>query len=191
MAGAAGGLTMTIKKSSVVEDDVQDDGIRAGAVVPLPMSARVTAGWQKDRAISQEPTTLHAKVPGSTGRGARDLRIHSTHPPPTRRAETQRPWSHRPATLSCARPAEMVSKGTGTLERDGHHAPTACRQLGRPRSPTTARGLLVRDALVSALVCVCVAVTRWFRACLLCLPWLSCVSCVAAFGCNAVSCDFV
>ena len=53
------------------------------------------------------------------------------------------------------------------------------------------RGLLVRDALVSALVCVCVAVTRWFRACLLCLPWLSCVSCVAAFGCNAVTFDFV
>jgi hypothetical protein len=25
-----------MKKSSVVEDDVQDDGIRAGAVVPLP-----------------------------------------------------------------------------------------------------------------------------------------------------------
>ena len=37
---------MTIKKSSVVEDDVQDDGIRAGAVMPLPMSARVMAGWQ-------------------------------------------------------------------------------------------------------------------------------------------------
>ena len=37
---------MTIKKSSVVEDDVQDVGIRAGAVMPLPMSARVTAGWQ-------------------------------------------------------------------------------------------------------------------------------------------------
>jgi hypothetical protein len=37
---------MNIKKSSVVEDDVQDDGIRAGAVVPLPMSARVTAGRQ-------------------------------------------------------------------------------------------------------------------------------------------------
>ena len=46
MAGAAGWLTLTIKKSSVVQDDVQDDGIRAGAVVPLPMSARVTAGWQ-------------------------------------------------------------------------------------------------------------------------------------------------
>ena len=46
MAGEDGGLTMTIKKSSVVEDDVQDDGIRAGAVVPLPMSARVMAGWQ-------------------------------------------------------------------------------------------------------------------------------------------------
>ena len=46
MAGEAGGLTMNIKKSSVVEDDVQDDGIRAGAVVPLPMSARVMAGWQ-------------------------------------------------------------------------------------------------------------------------------------------------
>ena len=46
MAGEDGGLTMTIKKSSVVEDDVQDDGIRAGAVVPLPMSACVTAGWQ-------------------------------------------------------------------------------------------------------------------------------------------------
>jgi hypothetical protein len=46
LAGAAGGLTMTIKKSSVVEDNVQDDGIRAGAVMPLPMSARVMAGWQ-------------------------------------------------------------------------------------------------------------------------------------------------
>jgi hypothetical protein len=33
---------MTIKKSSVVEDDVQDNGIRAGAVVPLPMSAHVS-----------------------------------------------------------------------------------------------------------------------------------------------------
>ena len=29
-------FTLTMKKSSVVEDDVQDDGIRAGAVVPLP-----------------------------------------------------------------------------------------------------------------------------------------------------------
>ena len=28
LAGAAGGLTLAIKKSSVVEDDVQDDGIR-------------------------------------------------------------------------------------------------------------------------------------------------------------------
>ena len=37
---------MNIKKSSVVEDDVQDDGIWAGAVVPLPISARVTAGRQ-------------------------------------------------------------------------------------------------------------------------------------------------
>ena len=46
MAGEDGGLTMTIKKSSVVEDDVQDVGIRAGAVMPLPMSARVMAGWQ-------------------------------------------------------------------------------------------------------------------------------------------------
>ena len=27
-------------------NDVQDDGIRTGAVMPLPMSARVTAGWQ-------------------------------------------------------------------------------------------------------------------------------------------------
>jgi hypothetical protein len=46
LAGAAGGLTLAMKKSSVVEDDVPDDGIQAGAVVPLPMSARVTAGWQ-------------------------------------------------------------------------------------------------------------------------------------------------
>jgi hypothetical protein len=46
LAGAAGWLTLTMKKSSVVQDDVQDVGIRAGAVVPLPMSARVTAGWQ-------------------------------------------------------------------------------------------------------------------------------------------------
>ena len=46
MAGAAGWLTLTIKKSSVVQDDVQDDGIRAVAVMPLPMSARVMAGWQ-------------------------------------------------------------------------------------------------------------------------------------------------
>ena len=46
LAGAAGWLTLAMKKSSVVQDDVQDDGIRAGAVVPLPMSARVMAGWQ-------------------------------------------------------------------------------------------------------------------------------------------------
>ena len=44
LAGAAGGLTLAIKKTSVVEDDAQDDGIRAGAVMPLPMSARVMAG---------------------------------------------------------------------------------------------------------------------------------------------------
>ena len=44
LAGAAGGLTLAMKKSSVVEDDVPDDGIRAGAVMPLPMSARVMAG---------------------------------------------------------------------------------------------------------------------------------------------------
>ena len=52
-------------------------------------------------------------------------------------------------------------------------------------------GVLVRDALVSALVCVCVVVARWSRVWLVCHPWLSCVFCVAAFGCNAVSCDFV
>ena len=53
------------------------------------------------------------------------------------------------------------------------------------------RGLLVRDALVSALVCVCVAVSWWSRVWLVCLLWLSCVFCVAAFGCNAVTFDFV
>ena len=46
MAGEDAGLTMTIKKSSFVEDDVQDDGTRAGAVVPLPMTAHMRAGWQ-------------------------------------------------------------------------------------------------------------------------------------------------
>ena len=44
---------MTIKKSSVVEDDVQDDGIRAGAVMPLPMSARVMAGWQGQGSVTR------------------------------------------------------------------------------------------------------------------------------------------
>ena len=44
LAGAADWLTLIMKKSSVVQDDVQDDGIRAGAVMPLPMSARVMAG---------------------------------------------------------------------------------------------------------------------------------------------------
>ena len=53
MAGAAGGLTLTVKKSSVVEDDVQDDGIRAGAVVPLPMSARMKEGF--DSIIQAKP----------------------------------------------------------------------------------------------------------------------------------------
>ena len=53
MAGAAGGLTLTVKKSSVVEDDVQDDGIRAGAVVPLPMSARMNGGF--DSIIQAKP----------------------------------------------------------------------------------------------------------------------------------------
>jgi hypothetical protein len=52
-------------------------------------------------------------------------------------------------------------------------------------------GALVWDALVSALVCVCVAVARWSRVWLVCLPWLSCVSCVAAFGSDAVTFDFV
>ena len=44
---------MTVKKSSVVEDDVQDDGIRAGAVVPLPMSARMNGGF--DSIIQAKP----------------------------------------------------------------------------------------------------------------------------------------
>ena len=53
MAGAAGGLTSTIKKPSAVENDVQDDGIRAGAVVPLPMSARMNGGF--DSIIQAKP----------------------------------------------------------------------------------------------------------------------------------------
>ena len=53
------------------------------------------------------------------------------------------------------------------------------------------RGLLVRDALVSALVCVCVAVSWWSRVWLVCFLWLSWVFCLAAFGCNAVTFDFV
>ena len=53
------------------------------------------------------------------------------------------------------------------------------------------RGLLVRDALASALVCVCVAVSWWSRVWLVCLLWLSCVFCVAAFAYDAVTFDFV
>ena len=52
-------------------------------------------------------------------------------------------------------------------------------------------GVLVRDALVSALVCVCVVVARWSRVWLVCHLWFSCVFCLAAFGCNAVTFDFV
>ena len=44
---------MTVKTSSVVEDDVQDDGIRAGAVVPLPMLARMKEGF--DSIIQAKP----------------------------------------------------------------------------------------------------------------------------------------
>ena len=43
------------------------------------------------------------------------------------------------------------------------------------------------SALVSALVCVCVVVARWSCVWLVCHLWFSCVFCLAAFGCNAVT----
>ena len=87
----------------------------------------------------------------------------------------------------------IFSEGSAGVVRKGypHRWLSGCAGGGFRFGVGEWRGLLVRNALVSALVCVCAAVTWWFRACLLCLPWLSCVSCVAAFGCDAVSCDFV
>jgi hypothetical protein len=37
LTGATGGLTMTIKKSSVVKDDVADVGFRAGTDIPAQL----------------------------------------------------------------------------------------------------------------------------------------------------------
>ena len=63
---------------------------------------------------------------------------------------------------------------------------------GRFRFGMGERGFLhVLGAVVSALVCVFVVVSWWFCLWLVCVLWLSCVSCVAAFGSDAVTFDFM
>ena len=63
---------------------------------------------------------------------------------------------------------------------------------GRFRFGVGERGVLhVWGAVVSALVRFFPVVSWWFCVWLVCVLWLSCVFCVAAFGSDAVTFDFV
>ena len=129
--------------------------------------------------------SLHPRVPHRTqARVAFPIAPLCGAPPPC----LSRLQSFRPGSpLSRAPPSRAARGGLASLLRNLGVG----GGLGFGVAVGEWRGLLVWDALVSALSCVCVAVTWWSCLWHVCLLWLSYVFRVAAFVCNAVTIDFV